>query len=408
MKLSIAGPQGSGKTTQVKLLARFLKLPVVTTGEAMRQLAKEDTPQGRIVKSLLDQGLLAPDDIVADYVRNTVNTKEFKTGFVMDGYPRSLSQLKLFDPDLDRVFYLDINDGLAMQRLLKRGREDDTLPLIEERLRLYHELTQPLLQFYASRSILSQIDGGWSVKKVQDRIRQSLSGQITAHALKKVLENIKVGISARQLDKIAEEEIKKLGGELSFTTVKGYQFATCITFNEQVVHGIPTERIVKEGDLISIDLGAVFGGWHTDAAWTVLVGSRIEKFLKIGKEALWDGIAKAVEGNTVGDIGAAIAQKVQGAGYSIVRSLVGHGVGKSLHEEPEVPGYGQAGTGVPLKRGMSLAIEVIYTMGHGEVVLEADGWTVATADRSLAGLFEMTVVVGEKKAEVLTDWRKIP
>ncbi len=235
------------------------------------------------------------------------------------------------------------------------------------------------------------------------------SGQITASALKKVLENIKVGISGLELDKIAEQEIKRLGGEPSFKTVKGYKWTTCITFNEQVVHGIPTQRVVCEGDLVSIDLGVVYQGWHTDSAWSVLVdGGKIEdrrlkiEFLKVGEEALWDGIAKAVDGNRIGDISEAIQKKVEGAGYSVVRSLVGHGVGRALHEDPEVPGFGKVGTGLVLKKGMSLAIEVIYNMGQYGVVLEEDGWTVSSADRSLTGLFEMTVVVKAKKAEVLT------
>lgn len=243
------------------------------------------------------------------------------------------------------------------------------------------------------------------------------SGQITARVLKKVLENIQVGKSALELDKIAEEEIKRLGGELSFTTVPGYKWASCITFNEQVVHGIPTDRKIKEGDIVSIDLGAVFGGWHTDAAWTILIGSRkpeigsrIKKFLETGEKALWSGIDQAVEGNRIGDISSAIQQKVEGAGYSIVRSLVGHGVGRALHEEPEVPGFGRSGEGPILKVGKTLAIEVIYTMGKHDVVLDQDGWTIKSADGSLSGLFEMSVIVGSKgeKPEVLTDWRKIP
>lgn len=236
-----------------------------------------------------------------------------------------------------------------------------------------------------------------------------VSGRISASALREVLKNIKLGVRSLELEKKAEEEIKRLGGQSSFRTVKGYHFTTCITFNEQVVHGIPTERKVVEGDIVSVDLGAVFKGWHTDTAWSVLVGRDIEKekFLKVGEEALWLGIEKAINGNRIGDISQAIQTKVEGAGFSIVRSLVGHGVGKSLHEDPEVPGYGKIGTGIFLQKGMTLAIEVIYTEGKPEVVLERDGWTISSADGSLAGLFEMSVIVGKEKAEVLTDWRGV-
>ncbi len=240
------------------------------------------------------------------------------------------------------------------------------------------------------------------------------SGAIAASALKKALQAIKVGVSELEVDKLAEEEIYRLGGDLSYKSVPGYNYATCVTVNEQVVHGIPTARKFVAGDIVSVDLAVVYKGWHTDCAWSVLVDAgnwkleareEKEKFLEIGEEALQEGIAQAVAGNRVGDISAAIQSKVEGAGYSIVKSLVGHGVGRSLHEDPEIPGYGKKGAGHLLKRGMTLAIEVIYAKGGSEVVLEKDGWTFSTEDHSYAGLFEMSVVVEKGKGEVLTDWR---
>ncbi len=230
------------------------------------------------------------------------------------------------------------------------------------------------------------------------------SGQIAGSALKKALAGVKVGVSGLDLDKIAEEEIYRLGGKLSYKTVPGYKFATCITINEQVVHGIPTSRKLKSGDLVSIDLAVEYKGWHTDCAWSVLVGQQTEKekFLKVGEQALWEGLAKATDGNKVGDISSAIQKKVEGGGYSVIRSLVGHGIGRNLHEDPEIPGYGQEGTGVSLKKDMALAIEVIYAKGGYDLVLQKDGWTYSTVDGSMGGLFEMTVIVGKKQAEVLT------
>lgn len=239
------------------------------------------------------------------------------------------------------------------------------------------------------------------------------SGLIAAKALKRALESVKVGVTELEVDEIVKKEVYKKGGDLSYKTVPGYKYATCITVNEQVVHGIPTGRKFEAGDLVSIDLAVVYKGWHTDCAWSVMVGDQRseirdrkekEKFLKTGKEALWLGIAQAVSGNRVGDISAAIQQKVEGSGYSVVRSLVGHGVGRSLHEEPEIPGFGEKNQGPILKSGMSLAIEVIYAQGKSDVVLEADGWTFATSDKSWGGLFEMTVIVGNKP-EILTGWR---
>jgi methionyl aminopeptidase len=234
------------------------------------------------------------------------------------------------------------------------------------------------------------------------------SGKISALALKRALESAKLGVKEIEVDKEAEKAIYKAGGDLSYKTVPGYDFATCVTVNEQVVHGIPTDREIEEGDLVSVDLAASYKGWHTDTAWTVMVGkgdAEKKKFLQTGEDALWKGVKQAVAGNRIGDIGAAIQSRVEGAGYSVVKSLVGHGVGRELHEDPEVPGYGKKGTGVLLKEGMTLAIEVIYNQGSEDVILGSDGWTFLTADGSLAALFEMTVVVGKEKAEVLTDWR---
>lgn len=235
-------------------------------------------------------------------------------------------------------------------------------------------------------------------------------GVIASSALRKALDSIKVGISELEVDKAVEAEIYKLGGDLSYKTVPDYKFATCITVNDQVVHGIPTERKFKLGDVVSVDLAVEYKGWHTDCAWSVLVseqgtGDRLqkEKFLRVGEQALWDGIAQAIDGQRIGDISNAIQTRIEGSGYSVVRSLVGHGIGRSMHEDPEIPGVGKKGTGSPLKDGMTLAIEVIYTMGRYEVVLQEDGWTYSTADKSLGGLFEMTVVVGRRKAEVLTE-----
>lgn len=250
---------------------------------------------------------------------------------------------------------------------------------------------------------MARLQNSYEVKLIRE------SGKIAALALKEALNGVKEKVSGLDINKIATNTIYKLGGDLSYKTVPGYKYATCITINEQVVHGVPTEYKFKDGDIISVDLAVEYRGWHTDTAWTVLVGKGNDdkrKFLRVGEEALWEAVRKATDDNRIGDISSAIQQKIEEAGYSVVRSLVGHGVGKSLHEDPEVPGYGEPSTGMVLKSGMSLAIEVIYTQGLPDVVLDKDGWTFISADGSLAGLFEMTVLVGKKKTEVLTDWRR--
>ncbi len=233
------------------------------------------------------------------------------------------------------------------------------------------------------------------------------SGEITAKALKKALEASKEGVSLVEVDKIAEAEIIRLGGKPSFMTVPGYKWTTCLTVNNEVVHGIPRNITLKKGDIFSIDIGTVLDGWHTDAAWSIIVGGGTSDFLKAGEEGMWLGIDQAVAGKRIGDIGSAMQERIETkGGYKVVRSLVGHGIGRSLHEDPEVPGYGTRGKGLPLKKDMTIAIESIYTESTSEVILDNDGWTINSRDGSLGGLFEMTVIVGDKEAEVLTDWRK--
>lgn len=249
------------------------------------------------------------------------------------------------------------------------------------------------------------------------------SGRMSALALKNVIAAVKSGVTLKELEEVVAKTIEAEGGTASFKTVPGYHWYTCININEEVVHGIPRDIVLKKGDKVSIDLGALFKGWHTDTAWSVIVesesadelGSESEReeiknkkrFLLTGEEALWAGVKKAVAGNRIGDISHAIQTTIEGGGFEVVRSLIGHGVGKELHEEPEIPGYGKAGTGLVLEEGQTIAIEAIYTETTQEVVLAEDGWTIASEDGSLGGLFEMTVIVGKDKAEVITDWRKV-
>lgn len=241
-----------------------------------------------------------------------------------------------------------------------------------------------------------------------DLMRQS--GQITAKALKKTLEVAKVGVSLLELEEIANQEIIRLGGKPAFKTVLGYNFATCLNLNDEVVHGLPRPIKLSEGNILSIDLGASFNGWITDASWSVIIGKKKDlekqKFLATGEEALWKAVKQARVGNRIGDISYEIEQTITSAGYSIVKSLAGHGVGKALHESPEIPGFGVRGIGPKLLTGNTLAIETIYAQGQDAIYKKADGWTLASKDGSLTGLFEMTVIVEKDTPEVITDWRK--
>jgi len=235
------------------------------------------------------------------------------------------------------------------------------------------------------------------------------SGRILAEVLSEVLLSVKPGVSELELDSLAERLIREKGAESAFKRVKGYRHAICVSTNDTVVHGIPTDYRFKVGDVVGIDCGVYYKGFNTDVAHTVRVKSQnyddIDKFLKIGETALLEAIKQAKPGNRVGHISRTIQGIVEGAGYSVVRSLVGHGVGRQLHEEPEVPGFltTKIENTPLLRQGMTIAIEVIYNMGKPDVIYSNDdGWTIKTKDKSLSGLFERTIAVTKDGPLVLT------
>jgi methionyl aminopeptidase len=236
------------------------------------------------------------------------------------------------------------------------------------------------------------------------------SADILGRAHAEVAKGIKVGVTTFALDKIAYDYITKSGGKPSFKGYKGYPSSLCISVNEVVVHGLPGDYELKEGDVISIDCGVYLNGFHSDSAYTYPVGVISEenkKLLEVTKQSLYQGIAQSLPGNRTGDIGYAIQSFVEKEGYSVVRELVGHGVGKSLHEEPEVPNYGKRGSGVKLQERMVIAIEPMVNLGKKNIFQEKDGWTIRTVDRKPSAHFEHTVVVMKDKAEILTTFKYI-
>lgn len=251
-----------------------------------------------------------------------------------------------------------------------------------------------------------------NVKTDQQIKAMKKGGHMLTVALNETLAAVKPGVTEGELDKIAEQAVRRQGGESGFMKVPGYHHTICTATNEVIVHGIPGSYVLKKGDVICIDAGVFYKGLHTDMADTVVVGGNeattqpIRDFLAAGQKALWAGISQAKAGNRVGDISKAIQEIVEGKGYSIVRTLVGHGVGRELHEEPEIPGY--LATTVArtplLKEGMTIAIEVIYAMGGPDVVYaNNDGWTIKTADDSLSAVFERSIVVTKNGPVVLTE-----
>lgn len=238
----------------------------------------------------------------------------------------------------------------------------------------------------------------------------SQSGKITANAQAAVFSAAKPGVTTQFLDKLAEKLIRDAGGEPSFMLEKGYHWTTCLNVNDMVVHGIPTNYVLQDGDRLGIDLGTVFKGFHSDASWSITVGGvprpQVVKFLSTGQKALEIAISRCVPGNHIGDISQAIQETIEGGGYSCVKQLVGHGVGRKLHEDPEIPCYlrGKISRTPEIKVGMVLAVEAIYNQGKSPVVYSGgDGWTIITADGSLSGLFEHTVAVTANGPNILTQ-----
>ena len=232
------------------------------------------------------------------------------------------------------------------------------------------------------------------------------AGEIAATAMKEVAKNIRAGIKVSELDRIAGEKIRDLGAESSFKKVPGYKYSTCITPNELVVHGIPGAYILREGDILGVDLGAYYQGFHSDMAYTFPVGkisSEKKRFLSVGKKALEEAVKRIKVGSRIGDISSTIQTVIEESGYSVVKELVGHGIGRDLHEDPLVPGRGKKTTGEEIKKGMVIAVEVIYNLGKSSIRLLPDGWSIATSDGSPSGLFEKTVAATAKGPLVLTQ-----
>ena len=218
------------------------------------------------------------------------------------------------------------------------------------------------------------------------------------------------GITTLKLDKIAEEFIRDDGAVPGFLGYGGFPNTLCVSVNEQIVHGIPSNYELKDGDIVSIDCGTVKNGFNGDSAYTFCVGEvayDVRRLLKTTKESLYLGIEQAVEGKRVGDISNAVQTYCEKKGYSVVRELCGHGVGKRLHEDPEVPNYGRRGCGPLLKSGMVIAIEPMINLGSRNIVIERDGWTTRTRDRKPSAHFEHTVAVREGKADILSSFKYV-
>ena len=231
------------------------------------------------------------------------------------------------------------------------------------------------------------------------------AGRVVALVLDVLKNSIREGMKTSELNDIAERELRALGGRSSFKGYRGYAASVCVSINDEIVHGIPGNRIIKEGDIVSLDFGAVVDGYQGDAAITVMVGEAgllARGLVSATQEALAAGIAAARAGGRLGDVSSAIQRYAEARGFSVIREYTGHGIGREMHEDPLVPNFGEPGTGPELKKGMTLALEPMLTTGDWRTKVGRDNWVVSTADGSLAAHFEHTVAVTADKAEILT------
>jgi methionyl aminopeptidase len=231
------------------------------------------------------------------------------------------------------------------------------------------------------------------------------AGKITAEILQIVGERAKPGITTMELNEITEKELKKRGAVSSFNGYRGFPANLCASINDEIVHGIPGDRVLKEGDIISLDFGVIYKGFQGDAAMTVPVGKvspEATRLMEATRESLGKGIAAARAGATLGDVSSAIQRYAEAKNYSVVREYTGHGIGRDMHEEPQIPNYGVPGTGPELKKGMTLALEPMLNIGGSATRVAKDRWTVLTADGSLSAHFEHTIAITDNEPEVLT------
>jgi methionyl aminopeptidase len=242
-------------------------------------------------------------------------------------------------------------------------------------------------------------------KSEQEIEAMARAGRVVADALALLGENMRPGVTTQELDEIAEEYVRSQGGDPTFKGYHGFPASICTSPNSMVVHGIPGPYRVEEGDIISVDVGVTLNGFVADSAYTFAVGEideQAQRLLEAGQAALEAGIAEARPGSHIGDISAAVQRTTEEAGFSVVKSLVGHGIGRSMHEEPQIPNWGEPGRGPLLATGMTLAIEPMINAGAPEVVVAADRWSISTSDGSLSAHFEHTVAVTEAGPRILT------
>ena len=255
-------------------------------------------------------------------------------------------------------------------------------------------------------SSAEQYRGGITIKSPVELIAMKEAGRVVAATIQLLVSSLEPGINTKRLDAIASREIRRLGASPAFKGYRGFPATICVSLNQEIVHGIPGGRIIRDGDIVSMDVGAIVDGFYADAAVTAPIGKvspEAERLIESTRQSMEMGIKQAVVGNRVGDISAAVQRFAEGRGYGVVREYVGHGVGRALHEEPSIPNFGEPGKGPLLRPGMVIAIEPMLNVGGWRTRVLKDEWTVVTADGTLSAHFENTIAITEEGPQVLTS-----
>ncbi len=433
LNVVLLGDPGAGKATQANLLLARRRMYDLDMGEILRKR------RSRALRAAMDSGKVAPTSLVREIFKREILSVPDGLGILFNGTPKMLGEAKLVLKLLNQngrtkdrvlVLYLWVPRSTIFERTRGRGRTDDTPTALANRFRYYRKNIAGVVSYLKVQYKFVKVSGTGtvaeaamnefnrtfmhskaSVKTEQDIALIAEGGTIINKILRDTAKRAVPGISTWELNEFAEAQIVAAGGRPAFKGVGDdpdnlFPAGLCTSVNDVVVHGIPSKReILHDGDIVGLDIGMEYKGRYTDTATTVAVGKvskEVQELLDVTQHALALGIQQAVEGNTTGDIGNAIQQYVERHGFSIVRDLVGHGVGYTVHEDPQVPNYGHPGTGTKLEAGVVIAIEPMVNAGRYAVAFADDGWSILTEDGSLSAHFEHTVAVGKRAPKILT------
>ena len=378
MKLILLGAPGAGKGTQADIIKKKLNIPTISTGNILRAAVKNGTPTGLKAKEYMDAGKLVPDEVIIGIINERLQESDCANGYILDGVPRTIAQAEALE---------------------QAGIRFDAVVAIEIHCGGYH--TGDPAGVGSGRMI--------TLKSPHEIELMRRAGKITAAARALARDMVKPGVTTAQIDKAVFQFIKEQGATPSFLHYNGYPASVCVSVNDEIIHGIPGKRVLQEGDIVSVDVGAFIGGFHGDCAGTYPCGQVSDealRLIRVTQQSFFEGMKYAREGYRLSDISAAVQAYVEANGFSVVREYVGHGVGRQMHEAPEVPNYGKPGHGPRLLRGMTIAVEPMVNAGTAAIRQMPDGWTVRTADGKNAAHYENTVLITAGEPELLTDPEK--